>query len=97
MRKQRRLTTVMIDNTLNPITSTPMLVSAVTRLSRRFPSVSLALVLTFVSLPAVCSTKLPPKYSQWLKKDVAYIISNEERDTFRNLSSDEARSVQSLR
>jgi GWxTD domain-containing protein len=92
MRKQRRLTTVMIDNTLNPITSTPMLVSAVTRLSRRFPFVSLVLLLLSLTLPGFCSsTKLPPKYSEWLKKDVVYIISNEERDTFRNLASDEAR------
>jgi GWxTD domain-containing protein len=37
------------------------------------------------------STKLSPKYSQWLKKDVAYIITNEEKATFKGLSSDEAR------
>ncbi len=37
------------------------------------------------------SNKLPPKYNQWLKKDAAYIITNEEKETFKGLSSDEAR------
>src|ERR1700751_6396721 len=92
MRKRRGLTTVMINNPLTPITSTTFLVSAVTRLSRRSPFLSLVLVLLCLTLPGFCSsTKLPPKYSEWLKKDVVYIISNEERDTFRNLASDEAR------
>src|SRR5262249_10636348 len=92
MQKLTRLTTVTIDNTLNAIVSRPMLVSAVIRFTSRFPSVSLAFLLVLVVLPGFCSsTKLPPKYSEWLKKDVAYIISSEERDTFRNLTSDEAR------
>jgi GWxTD domain-containing protein len=37
------------------------------------------------------STKLPPKYAEWLKKDVVYIITNDERTAFRALTSDEAR------
>jgi GWxTD domain-containing protein len=37
------------------------------------------------------STKLSPKYSQWMKRDVAYIITNEEKATFKLLSSDAAR------
>jgi len=82
----------MNDNTLNHISSTPMFVSAVVRPSRRLPSASIGLLLVFLALPGFCSsTKLPPKYSQWLKKDVAYIISNEERETFKGLTSDEAR------
>jgi GWxTD domain-containing protein len=92
MQAYRRLTPVMNDNTLNHISSTPMFVSAVVRPSRRLPSASIGLLLVFLTLPGFCSsTKLPLKYSQWLKKDVAYIISNEERETFKGLTSDEAR------
>ena len=92
MQAHRRLTPVMNDNTLNHISSTPMFVSAVVRPSRRLPSASIGLLLVFLALPGFCSsTKLPPKYSQWLKKDVVYIISNEERETFKGLTSDEAR------
>jgi GWxTD domain-containing protein len=34
---------------------------------------------------------MPAKYAEWLKKDVAYIITNEERATFKGLNTDEAR------
>jgi GWxTD domain-containing protein len=37
------------------------------------------------------SAKMPAKYAEWLKKDVAYIITNEERATFKGLNTDEAR------
>ena len=37
------------------------------------------------------STKLPKKYSEWLKKDVGYIITNEEKAAFKGLNTDEAR------
>ena len=70
----------------------------VVRGSRRGGCLPLAKSVFFAALlmlPAVCfasdSTKLSARYSQWLKKDVAYIITNEERATFRGLSSDEAR------
>jgi GWxTD domain-containing protein len=49
-------------------------------------------ILIFIlTLTCSASEKLPPKYNEWLKKDVAYIITNEERATFRGLNSDEAR------
>ena len=49
-------------------------------------------ILIFIlTLTCSASEKLPPKYSEWLKKDVAYIITNEERATFRGLNTDEAR------
>lgn len=35
--------------------------------------------------------KLPKYYSQWLNRDVAYIITKQERRTFLRLTSDEAR------
>jgi GWxTD domain-containing protein len=34
---------------------------------------------------------LPPHYREWLQKDVIYIISNQERDAFLQLTSDAAR------
>lgn len=34
---------------------------------------------------------LPPHYREWLTKDVAYIISNQEKDAFLHLSADAAR------
>jgi GWxTD domain-containing protein len=37
------------------------------------------------------STKLPRKYSEWLKKDVVYIITREEKQAFLGLNTDEAR------
>ena len=35
--------------------------------------------------------QLPKMYREWLDRDVAYIITKEERDTFLKLTSDEAR------
>lgn len=35
--------------------------------------------------------KPPEKYRQWLERDVAYIITKEEKDTFRKLPTDEDR------
>ncbi len=34
---------------------------------------------------------LAPRYREWLKKDVVYIISNQEKNAFLQLTSDEAR------
>jgi GWxTD domain-containing protein len=53
----------------------------------------IAMIAVLLVSPALfaASTKMPPKYSQWLKRDVAYIITNEERETFKGLTSDEAR------
>ncbi len=71
-----------------------MSVSAVVRSPRRFAPASLVILTLLLALPGLCASKdskLPKKYSEWLKRDVGYIISREERDTFRNLSSDEAR------
>ncbi|HST10465.1 MAG TPA: GWxTD domain-containing protein [Terriglobales bacterium] len=49
--------------------------------------------LLLLSIAALGSNtpKLPLKYSQWLKKDVGYIITNEEREAFKGLTTDEAR------
>jgi GWxTD domain-containing protein len=70
-----------------------MSVSAVSRQPRRFSLAQAATFLIFLALTPLCSAgaKLAPKYSEWLKKDVVFIITNEERDTFRGLASDEAR------
>lgn len=65
----------------------------------RFPRVSLFwkfvlcfLVATLSTLTVASdSTKMPARYKRWLNKDVAYIITNEERETFKLLTSDEAR------
>ena len=59
----------------------------------RFSVLVFCIVSTTLALrcSASSSTKLPPKYSEWLKKDVACIITNDERQAFRALSSDEAR------
>jgi GWxTD domain-containing protein len=69
-----------------------MSVSAFVRSSSRLRSANSIVLLVFLVWPALCwSAKLSPKYSEWLKKDVVYIISTPERDTFRGLTSDEAR------
>ena len=34
---------------------------------------------------------LPPGYKEWLERDVVYLITKEERDTFLRLTTDEAR------
>lgn len=47
-------------------------------------------VLTLLS-GAFGSEKLPKRYSEWLKKDVAYIITNDEKAAFKGLTTDEAR------
>ena len=40
---------------------------------------------------AVSTKNLPKTYKDWLEKDVRWIISNDERDAFLNLSDDDAR------
>jgi len=72
-----------------------MSVSAASRFSRAFLVCTLGFCgfLTALSTVSVAgdSTKMSAKYKQWLNKDVAYIITNEERETFKGLTSDEAR------
>ena len=57
----------------------------------------LLLVLVLIlSLQSLCSAKdpaktLPPRYRDWLKKDVVYIITNEEKSAFLLLPTDDAR------
>ena len=68
---------------------------AVPRFSRVLLSWKLAvcvLVAVFSTLSAASdATKMPAKYKDWLRRDVAYIITNQERETFKGLNSDEAR------
>lgn len=56
---------------------------------------SLVLVLVFASGVAQAGSKkkekLPKYYSDWLNRDVAYIVTKEERESFVQLTSDEAR------
>lgn len=40
---------------------------------------------------AVSTKNLPKTYKDWLEKDVRWIISNDERDAFLNLTDDDAR------
>jgi len=52
----------------------------------------LTTVLSFLTATAFASSnKMPAKYAEWLKKDVVYIITNQERETFKGLNTDEAR------
>lgn len=73
----------------------PISLSLSTRKARRSLSRNFTLVVAFSLLMTLAaagsSNKLPPKYNEWLKKDAAYIITNEEKETFKGLSSDEAR------
>jgi GWxTD domain-containing protein len=55
-----------------------------------FPLVLLILCSSFAA--AKDATKLlPPRYREWLTRDVAYIITNQEKDAFLQLTSDDAR------
>ena len=67
-------------------------ISPVSRLAlmRKF-AVLMTVLMCFAAAFASDSTKLPKKYSEWLKKDVGYIITNEERAAFKGLNTDEAR------
>ncbi len=62
---------------------------------RLFNRFALVVTLMFVLIPsseAKNSIKsLPPSYRQWLTRDVAYIITNLEKDAFLELASDEER------
>src|SRR5215468_10486566 len=52
----------------------------------------LTAVLSFLTATTFAgSDKMPAKYAEWLKKDVAYIITNQEKQTFKGLNTDEAR------
>ena len=67
-------------------------VSPVSRLALMRKFVVLMTVMASVAVAfASDSAKMPKKYSEWLKKDAAYIITNEERATFKGLNTDEAR------
>src|SRR6202158_322261 len=59
-------------------------------------SKGLVFLVLFLALPSLCSAKdptkaLPPRLRDWLKKDVVYIITNEEKDAFLSLTADDAR------
>ena len=49
------------------------------------------LVLVGVPTRAGEKQKLPPKYREWLEKDVAYIITRPEKEVFLTLKDDDAR------
>src|SRR5438445_2568371 len=51
----------------------------------------LVLVMLCLQALAVSTKNLPKNYKDWLEKDVRWIISNDERDAFLNLSDDDAR------
>jgi GWxTD domain-containing protein len=53
--------------------------------------VLILLVLPGVSVAKDLTKSLPPHYRSWLTQDVLYIITNQEREAFVQLSSDEAR------
>jgi GWxTD domain-containing protein len=59
-------------------------------LMRKFALLMSVLVCLTVA-SASDSTKLPKKYSEWLKRDVGYIITNGEKAAFKGLNTDEAR------
>ena len=54
---------------------------------------AVVMLLAMVSLQAfaVSTKNLPKTYKEWLEKDVRWIISNDERDAFLNLTDDDAR------
>ncbi len=59
---------------------------------RRFSSVIFLFVVMAAFSAAKDNTKqLATRYREWLTKDVAYIISNQEKDAFLQLPSDQAR------
>jgi GWxTD domain-containing protein len=63
------------------------------RRSSFFKIAAAAVLVTLLPIAALAvSTKnLPKTYKDWLEKDVRWIISNDERDAFLNLSDDDAR------
>src|SRR5579864_3275793 len=50
-----------------------------------------ALFLPLLSLAAATKTSLPERYRRWLGQDAVYIITDEERKAFLQLSTDDAR------
>ncbi len=55
------------------------------------PALILALFLSAGGAAALDKNKLPERYREWLEKDVAYVISKEEKDTFLQLATDQDR------
>src|SRR6266849_3591406 len=49
------------------------------------------LVFSSIAADAAQKQKLEKNYKDWLERDVAYVITKQERDTFLRLASDEAR------
>jgi len=49
------------------------------------------LLVVLVSLSAATEEKLPPKYEKWLKEEVFYIVTEQEREFFLQLTTDEQR------
>ena len=62
-----------------------------TRLSIRAAFFSFALISATLCAAKDPLKDLAPHYRDWLAKDVAYIISNQEKEVFLSLPSDEAR------
>lgn len=56
--------------------------------SSAVPCLLLVLFCTSLGSARDATKSLPPHYREWLTKDVAYIISNEEKQAFLNLASD---------
>jgi len=63
----------------------------------RFPRASrlskfvLGLFVILLANMSLAADKMPARYKDWLNREVAYIITNEERETFKGLTSDESR------
>ncbi len=62
-------------------------------LLRKLVCFTLTAALLFLSaaVPALGGEKLPPRYREWLERDVAYLITREERQAFLALTRDEDR------
>ncbi|HET7205667.1 MAG TPA: GWxTD domain-containing protein [Terriglobales bacterium] len=48
-------------------------------------------LLTSGTMMSASGPTIPPRYKQWLTRDVSYIITNEEKQAFLQLNTDEAR------
>ena len=68
-----------------------MSVSLVSRCSRAFHHFKFVLVIALLSNMGMAADKMSAKYKEWVNREVPYIITNEERETFKGLTSDEAR------
>src|SRR6267154_3308361 len=62
------------------------------RISRGILSLLISVILGVgaIATGAAQKQKLEKNYKDWLERDVAYLITKQERDTFLRLTSDEA-------